>query len=177
MILGDRSLKKTIFPLILCLSIVIIFIVGCNRSIETHTSPKIRTKKVTSLPKHGTMKLTTATHSDQKKISGYIYRVGNDYLVLNSAKGFIKDATAMKHYLKFGKEQVTNAYFGQPNVFAIAKKQVGKHAQLFKLAYGTVIYETLPENDRADISFSIITDKNIDELPKIKIDQIDYQVI
>lgn len=62
-------------------------------------------------------------------------------------------------------------------MFAIAKNQVGKHAQLFKLAYGTVTYETLPENDRADISFSIITDKNIDELPKIKIDQIDYQII
>ncbi|SMH68565.1 conserved exported hypothetical protein [Latilactobacillus curvatus] len=170
-------MKKIMPVFILLLSITMLFMTGCNRSIETHTPPKTQTKKVTSLPKHGTIRLTTATHSNQKKVSGYIYRVGNDYLVLNSEKGFIKDATAMKHYLEGGKEQTTNTYFGQPNVFAIAKDQVGKHAKLFKLAYGTVTYEELPENDRAYVSFAIITDKNIDELPKIKIDQIVYQVI
>ncbi|MCT3532644.1 hypothetical protein [Latilactobacillus curvatus] len=142
---------------------------------KTHKRLK-KTKTVT--PKNGIMTLTDEKpKSKAKTIKGYIYRSGNDYMVLNSEKGYIKNAKYMQGYLETEHTQMTNLFFMEPNTMAIAQNQVNQFAKTFKLAYGKVVYDELPSSNNVSVAVGTITNENLGKLPNIRIYKIYYQVI
>ena len=127
-------------------------------------------------PKDGLLKFNAATAAT-KTVEGYIYRHNDDYVVINAERGFLKDAQATQFYIKLGIPQAFNLYFVEPNTLALAQNQVKNQHKTFKLAYGTVAYEELPENDQLGILGGTASWETIDDWPKIKLNQIQYHVI
>ncbi|MCT3529595.1 hypothetical protein EFR49_08765, partial [Latilactobacillus curvatus] len=82
-------MKKSAIFLTITLLFMMAFTSGCQKDAtnEKNTQKIEKTKTVT--PKNGIMTLTDEkSKSKAKTIKGYIYRSGNDYMVLNSEKGY-----------------------------------------------------------------------------------------
>lgn len=151
--------------------------IGCkksqNRTVNSHSAKK----NVAKVPSRGVLTLSDEPNNQLKQITGYIYRKNNDYLILNASEDFLQNSSDMEKYLKMGVNQQTSTYFVRPNTFAMGQDQVGNHSKLFKMAYGSVTYDELPESDRLGVSFDTVTNENLNELPKIKIYKIIYKRI
>ncbi|WP_413523862.1 hypothetical protein [Latilactobacillus curvatus] len=171
-------MKKLAIFLTITLLFMMAFTSGCQKDAtnEKNTQKIEKTKTVT--PKNGIMTLTDEKpKSEAKTVKGYIYRSGNDYVVLNSEKGYIKNAKYMQDYLETEHTQMTNLFFMEPNTMAIAQNQVNQFAKTFKLAYGKAVYDELPSSNNVSVAVGTITNENLGKLPNIRIYKIYYQVI